>query len=63
MTLSESLLDAIDGAEETKGRDSQLGTWAVWAERMENALRVAQETCYNTQTLALIERALQEPKP
>lgn len=35
--LSEELLDAIDGAEETRGRDSRLQRWAGMALRLEAA--------------------------
>lgn len=35
--LSEELLDAVDGAEETRGRDSRLQRWAGMALRLELA--------------------------
>ena len=35
MKLSEDLLDAIDGGEECRGRDSQISRWADMAKRVE----------------------------
>jgi hypothetical protein len=37
LTLSDELLDAIDGYEETRGRDSRLQAWAVAARKLEVA--------------------------
>lgn len=37
MKLSEELLDHIDGAEESTGRDSRLTRWAEMAEKLEAA--------------------------
>lgn len=36
--LSEDLLDAIDGATESRGRDSQITEWAGRARELERAL-------------------------
>lgn len=36
MSLSDELLDSIDGAEETAGRDSQLTEWARMAKEIED---------------------------
>lgn len=40
MKLSEMIRDEIDGAEECRGRDSQLTEWAAAAERMEDGVAV-----------------------
>ncbi len=41
VSLSHDILDAIDGAEETKGRDSRYQEWADRAKAMEDALLAA----------------------
>ena len=44
-SLSSDILDAIDGAEETRGRDSQLTQWADRALALEDALdRIANQS-------------------
>lgn len=41
MKLSDEILDAIDGYEETSGRDSRYSEWAANAKALEEALRRA----------------------
>jgi hypothetical protein len=43
--LSTDLLDAIDGATESRGRDSQITEWAARAERLERALERPEVAC------------------
>jgi hypothetical protein len=50
-SLSSDILDAIDGAEETRGRDSQLTQWADRAQAMQDALSA------NLTALCELERA------
>lgn len=45
MSLSQELLDAIDGAKETTGRDTQLTEWAEAARKLESALVFLEPLC------------------
>ena len=57
--LSTDLLDAIDGATESRGRDSQITEWATRAERLERALeRLTNGYKYSTEVVTIAREAL-----
>lgn len=54
MSLSNDILDAIDGAEETRGRDSRYQEWADRAKTMEDAMQHLIDICDRGSPLEIV---------